>query len=76
MIESNGLKIAGTTETQEPYRVEADSLRMVTSATATLNDEDLGEVGPPNRPIEFGDHKVPNEPFVTFGDIYLRPPTE
>lgn len=76
LIESNGMKIAGVTETQEPYRVEADSIRAVTSATATLNDEDLGEVGPPNRSIGFGDHKIPNEPLVTFGAIYLRPPTE
>lgn len=76
LIESNGLKIAGVTETQEPYRVEADSIRLVTSATATLNNDDLGEVGPPNRPIEFGDHKVPNNPLITFGAIYLRSPTE
>lgn len=76
LIDSNGLKIAGVTETQEPYRVEAKSIRRVTSATATLNDEDLGQTGPPDRLIEFGDHKVPNDPLVTFGAIYLPPPTE
>lgn len=76
LIESNGLKVAGVTETREPYRVEADSIRLVTSATATLNNEDLGEVGPLNRMIEFGDHKVPNDPLITFGALYLRPPTE
>lgn len=76
LIESNGMKIAGMTETDEPYRVEADSIRAVTSAAAALNDENLGEIRPPNRPIEFGDHKIPNEPLVTFGAIYLRPPAE
>lgn len=75
LIESNGLKIAGVTETQEPYRVEPDSIRLVTHATATLDNEDLGAVGPPDRPIEFGDHTVPNDPLMTFGAIYLRPPT-
>lgn len=76
LIESNGLNIAGVTETQEPYRVQADSIRLVTCATATLDTEDLGEVAPPNRPIEFGEHKVPNDPLITFGAIYLRPPIE
>jgi len=70
------MKIAGVTETREPYRVEADSIRAVTSATVTLNDTDLGEVGPPDQPIAFGDHKIPDEPLVTAGVIYLRPPTE
>lgn len=76
LIETNGLKIAGRTETQEPYRVEADNMRAVTSADAMVDGEDLGEVGPPDRLIEFGDHSVPNEPLIVFGDIYLRPPRE
>lgn len=76
LMDANGLKVAGKTETHEPCRVEADSLRTVISASATLNGEDLGDICPPNRMIGFGDAKVPNEPFVTFGDLYLRPPSE
>ena len=74
LMDSNGLKVAGKTETREPYRVEADSLRVVTSASANLNEADLGAVQPPTRSIEFGDAIVPNEPFFAFGDLYLRPP--
>lgn len=74
LIDANGLKVAGVTDTQEPYRVEADALRTVTDVSATLDGEDLGEPCPPERPIEFGDAKVPNEPFVAFGDLHLRPP--
>ena len=76
LMDSNGLKVVGKTDTREPYRVEADSLRVITSAAATLNDEDLGAVQPPTRSIEFGDAIVPNEPFFVFGDLYLRPPPE
>lgn len=73
-IDTNGMKIAGTTETGEPYRAEADTIRAVTSASATVNDDDLGDLTKPDRPIEFGDHIVPNEPLFVFGALYLRPP--
>lgn len=76
LLDANGMKIAGETETQEPYRVEADSLRVVTNAAATLDGEDLGAVQPPDRLIAFGDAKVPDIPFFSFGDLYLRPPPE
>jgi hypothetical protein len=76
LFDANGMKIAGETETQEPYRIEADSLRAVTDATATLNSEDIGAVQPPDRPISFGDAKVPDDPIFSFGDLYLRPPPE
>lgn len=76
LIDANGLKVVGRTDTHEPYRVEADSLRTVTGASATLNSEDLGDVCSPDRPLGFGDARVPNDPFFTFGDLYLRPPPE
>ena len=76
LMDSNGLKVAGKTDTREPYRVEADSLHVVTNASANLNEEDLGAVQPPTRSIEFGDVIVPDEPFFAFGDLYLRPPAE
>lgn len=76
LMDVNGLKVAGTTETREPYRFEADRLRAIETAAATLNGEDLGAVGPPDRPIEFGDAKTPAEPFFTVADLFLRPPEE
>ena len=50
LIDSNGSKVVGRTDRHEPYRVEADFLRMVASASATLNGDDLGDVCPPDRP--------------------------
>lgn len=76
MMDANGLKVAGRTDTHEPYRVEPDTLRMVTGASAVLNHEDLGEVQPPDRLIGFGDAIVPDEAFVSFGELFLRPPSE
>lgn len=76
LLDTNGLKVAGDTDTSEPYRVESDSLRIVTSGTARLNDEDCGTLRPPDRPIKFGDAIVPNDPLVTFGELWLRPPPE
>lgn len=74
LLDTNGLKVAGNTDTSEPYRVESDSLRIVTSGTARLNDEECGNVVPPERPIEFGDAIVPNDPLVSFGELWLRSP--
>ena len=76
LMDANGMKVAGVTEVEEPYRVEADSLRVVESASATLNGEDLGESCPPDRPIEFGDARVPNDPFVSFGGLCVHPPDD
>lgn len=76
VMDSNGLKIVGITESQEPYRFEADPLWAVRDASATVNGEDLGECWPPDRPIDFGDAKTPDEPFVAASDVHLRPPPE
>lgn len=76
LMDVNGLKVAGVTETQEPYRFEADRMRAVKHASATLNGEDLGELSPPDRPIAFGDVKTPADAFFAVADVYLRPPNE
>lgn len=76
LMDVNGLKVAGTTETQEPYRFEADTMLAVESASATLDGTDLGEFGPPDREIGFGDAKTPDDPFFAVADVYLRPPNE
>lgn len=74
LMDVNGMKIAGVTETREPYRFEADRMRAVKDATVTLNGEDLGEFSPPDRPIVFGDAKTPDDAFFAVADVYLRPP--
>ena len=76
LMDTNGLKVAGVTDTGEPYRVESDSIRMVTDGSARVNSEDCGAVCPPVRPVEFGDAIAPNDPFVSFGELWLRPPAE
>lgn len=74
VMDANGLKAVGRTETAEPYRFEADWIRAVETAEATVNDEDLGDPRAPGRPIEFGDVRAPNDPFFAGGDLFLRPP--
>lgn len=76
LMNVNGLKVAGSTETQEPYRFEADRIQVVETASATLNGDDLGAFRPPDRQIEFGDVKTPDDPFFADADVYLRPPNE
>lgn len=76
LIDTNGLKVVGITDTGEPYRVESDSIRLVTDGSGQVNGSDCGTVSPPSRPIEFGDAIVPDDPIVSFGELWLRPPSE
>lgn len=76
LMDTNGLKVVGITDTHEPYRVESDSIRVVKDGSAQVNGEDCGEVCPPTRSVEWGDAIVPNDPFVSFGELWLRPPSE
>lgn len=76
LMDSNGLKVAGITDTREPYRVESDSIRVVTDGSAQVNGENCGQVSPPSRSVGWGDASVPNDPFVSFGELWLRPPSE
>jgi hypothetical protein len=71
-----GLKLAGQTETGKAYLNEADRLAVVKEASAKLNQEDLGELCCPPKPILFGDIKVPNRACFSFGALnleYARP---
>lgn len=76
VLSSNGLRIAGVTDTGRPYRTEPDRLTVGTEASATLDGEELGRLSDPDRPIAFGDLHVPDRPIVTFGDLYLERPIE
>lgn len=76
LMDTNGLKVVGITDTGEPYRVESESIRVVTDGSAQVDGDDCGEVCPPARVVEWGDAIVPNDPFVSFGALWLRPPSE
>jgi hypothetical protein len=67
-----GLKIAGKTETGKAFLNEADRLAIVKEASARLNHEDLGALTRPPKPILFGDAKVPNCAFFSFGTLNLE----
>jgi hypothetical protein len=73
LIASNGLQIVGQTETGEPFRVEADTIRSVEAATAELDGDDLGGLRTPYRRIAFGDHVIPDDTLLVSGALYLRP---
>jgi hypothetical protein len=66
------LKIAGKTETGKGYLNEADKLAVVKEASALLNGSDLGELACPPKPILFGDVKVPDRAFFSFGTLHLE----
>ena len=74
VVGTNGAKIAGRTETGARYRFEADEVRQVTEASASLDGVDLGERVPPTRSIDFGDVAVTDRPLSMAGDIYLPVP--
>lgn len=72
MLGLDDLRIGGKTETGRRYRSEVDRLALVGSATARLNGADLGALGPPSRPIRFGDINFGRRAICTFGDLYLE----
>lgn len=74
IIEANGLKAVGLTDTDEPYRFEPERLRAVESAEGAVNDVDLGDPRPPDRPTAFGDVVAPSDPLFATGSLFLRPP--
>lgn len=76
VLDANGVKIAGVTDTGARYRVESDRLATVTAASATVDGTDLGDPTPADRPVHFGDAKVPDEPYVVFGDLNLEHPID
>lgn len=68
-VEANGTKVAGRFGTGEPYRFEATRMAVVTDATATVNDEDLGVPARPDQPVADGD--VKNMPLFIEGCAYV-----
>lgn len=72
LLDANGLKVAGRTETGRRYRLDAARLRTVAAADATLDGCDLGERVPPARPIAFGDARTTADALYIRGDLLLE----
>lgn len=72
LLDANGLRVAGRTETGRRYRLDVDAVEAISTATATLDGRDLGAVKPPDRPIEFGDAKTTAEPIFAPGTLFLE----
>ena len=66
-----GVHIKGETETGKEYVTEA-RLAVVKDASAVLNDEDLGPLTRPPRPIYFGPSRVADRPVFAFGTARLE----
>lgn len=75
LLDANGLKVAGRTETGRRYRLDAARLLTVATADATLDGRDLGERVPPTRPIAFGDARTTADALYIRGDLSLERPT-
>jgi hypothetical protein len=72
LSDANGLKVAGRTETDRQYRLDAKRLQQITDASGTLDDRDLGGLTPPDRPIEFGDAKTTADALYVPGTLHLE----
>ena len=72
LLDVNGLNVAGRTETERRYRLDADRLALIADASATLDGQDLGAVRPPSRPIEFGDAKTTGDALYVPGTLNLE----
>lgn len=72
LLDANGLKVAGRTETDRRYRLDAEQIQRITDASATLDGRDLGALNPPNRPIEFGDAKTTADALYAPGTLHLE----
>lgn len=72
LLDANGLKVAGRTETDRRYRLDAERIQQITDASGTIDGRDLGGLSPPNRPIEFGDAKTTADPLYVPGILHLE----
>lgn len=74
LLGANGLQLRGTTETGIRYWGEADHLRTIGDASATLDGADLGQQIPGTSTHDFGDVKTARDPYVVFGVLNLEYP--
>lgn len=72
LLDANGLKVAGRTETDRRYRLDAERIQQITDASVTLDGSDLGALDSPTRPIEFGDAKTTADALYVPGTLNLE----
>lgn len=72
LVAANGLKVAGRTETNRRYRLDAERIHQITDASGTLDGRDLGSLSSPNRSIEFGDAKTTADALYVPGTLHLE----
>jgi hypothetical protein len=72
LVDANGTRVAGRTETGRRFRTDVSRVRSVTNASATLNGTDLGRLVRPAPPVEFGDAKTTGEPLFVSCELYLE----
>lgn len=72
LLDANGLKVAGRTETDRRYRLDATRIQQITDASGTLDGRDLGSLSPPSHPIEFGDAKTTADALYVPGTLHLE----
>jgi len=71
LVDVNGLRVAGRTDTGAPYRTDAERITRITDATAHLDGVDLGALVDPRPPVAFGDIVAPDDPIVVHGTLWL-----
>lgn len=72
LVDAGGLRLRGRTETGARYWGDADALRTVREASATLDGVDLGRRVPGNSTHDFGDVRTAREPYAVFGALHLE----
>lgn len=72
LLDANGLIVAGRTETDRRYRLDAERIQRITDASATLDGSELGALDSPTRPIEFGDAKTTADALYVPGTLNLE----
>lgn len=73
-MEPNGTKLLGETETGTRYWADADRIRSVARANATIDRTDLGGQIPALSAHTHGDVSVAREPYAVFGALHLEYP--
>ena len=72
LVTKGGMTLTGKTETGQPfYHGASDRVMLVKNGSATLNDEDLGNVSSPTWPVEFGDAIPSVQPALKLGTLYI-----
>ncbi|MWG33646.1 hypothetical protein [Halomarina oriensis] len=71
LVDVNGLKVGGRTDTGARYWTDAERITHVSAATAHLDGVDLGPLVEPRPPTAFGDIVAPDDPIVVHGALWM-----